>query len=121
MGAGDGPREGRRETSRNQESNQLAPRRDRIPRGPRSRLRCRERGPLVKRLLFFLLVFILAAVFNPVVSCLQRWHIPRALGALSLVLLLLASLAVLSWLVLPPLLEELGQFFTRLSKHWRAI
>jgi putative permease len=74
-------------------------------------------APLTTLLLFFLLVFILAAVLNPVVSRLQRWRIPRPLGALSLVLLFLAAVALLGWLVLPPLLEELAQFFTRLSRN----
>lgn len=74
-------------------------------------------APLTTLLLFFLLVFILAAVLNPVVSRLQRRGIPRALGALCLVLLFLASVALLGWLMLPPLLEELSEFFGRLAKN----
>jgi putative permease len=73
-------------------------------------------APLTTLLLFFLLVFILAAALNPVVSQLQRLGIPRAVSALGLLLFFLASLALLGWLVVPPLLDELSGFFANVGK-----
>jgi putative permease len=52
--------------------------------------------PLTTLLLFFLLVFILAAVLNPVVVKLQRRGIPRIASAVTVAVLVLAGLGLLS-------------------------
>lgn len=71
-------------------------------------------GPLSTLLLSFLLVFILAAVFNPLVVWLHRRGVPRIASAAGLALGILGGLAVLGWLVLPPLGKEIGELFQNL-------
>jgi predicted PurR-regulated permease PerM len=71
-------------------------------------------GPLSTLLLSFLLVFILAAVFNPVVVWLHRRGIPRIVSAAGLALVILGGTALLGWLILPPLGKELGELFRNL-------
>ena len=72
--------------------------------------------PLTTLLLFFLLVFILAAVLNPVVSTLQARGVPRILSAVGLAALFLGFLVLMGWLAVPPLLDQLGTFFTNLGQ-----
>jgi predicted PurR-regulated permease PerM len=71
-------------------------------------------GPLSTLLLSFLLVFILAAVFNPVVVWFHRRGVPRIASAMFLAIGILGGMALLGWLVLPPLGRELGQLFQNL-------
>src|SRR5689334_9228659 len=68
-------------------------------------------GALTTLLLFFLLVFILAAVMNPVVTRLEARGVPRIAGALALAGSVLIVVGVIGWLALPPLLDEVGKFF----------
>src|SRR5438105_6055462 len=88
--------------------------------------------PLATLLLFFLLVFILAAVLNPIAAWLQARGIRRMFGAVLVVFSLLALLAVLACLALPPMLAQisgfvrqittgqirLGQEYERLLRHY---
>lgn len=67
-------------------------------------------APLTTLILFFLLVFILTAVLNPVVVRLQRLGIPRLASALLMAVALLGLLAALGAVGLPPLLSEIGEF-----------
>ena len=53
---------------------------------------------------------LLAYFLDPVVTWLEKWRIPRALGSLLMVLLTLALLAVLGW----SLMERVDQF----SRDW---
>src|SRR5688500_985510 len=55
----------------------------------------RMAAPLTTLILFFLLVFILAAVFNPLVVRLQRRGIPRLASALGLAVCFLTLITVL--------------------------
>lgn len=66
--------------------------------------------PLTTLLLFFLLVFILAAVMNPIVVALQRRGVPRIASAVGVAVLVLVSLGLLGWLMWQPLLGELTRF-----------
>lgn len=67
-------------------------------------------APLTTLLLFFLLVFILAAVLNPVVVRLEKRGIPRIASAVGIAVLFMGVLALLGWLALPPLLDEAAVF-----------
>lgn len=73
-------------------------------------------GPVGTLLLLFLLVFILAAVLNPVVVWLNQRGWPRIMGALAVVGLILAIVGVVGSLAVPPLLNELGSFFGNLDE-----
>ncbi|MFN3649618.1 MAG: AI-2E family transporter [Armatimonadota bacterium] len=73
-------------------------------------------GPLTTLLLFFLLVFILSAVLNPIAVRLAQLGVPRIASAIGLVLLFLVLVLLLFWLALPPLLDELTTFFGRLPE-----
>lgn len=72
-------------------------------------------APAGTLLLLFLLVFILAAVLNPVVVWLQKRGVPRVAGAVLLVAGVMAALALVGTLAVPPLLDELGNFFANLG------
>jgi putative permease len=72
-------------------------------------------GPLTTLLLFFLLVFILAAVLNPIVLRLQRRGVPRIASAIGLAVIALAFLGTLTWLALGPLINEVGHLSENLS------
>lgn len=77
-------------------------------------------GPLTTLLLFFLLVFILAAVINPLAVRMEErgwprpW--PRMVTAMVVALLVLGFLGLLGWLAVPPLIDEAGQFFSKLPE-----
>jgi putative permease len=75
--------------------------------------------PLTTLLLFFLLVFILAAVLNPAVVRLQRFGIPRIVGAIMLAVLFLGLLGLIIWLAWQPLSHELLQFIATLDDRQR--
>lgn len=74
----------------------------------------RMAGPLSTLLLSFLLVFILAAVFNPLVVWLHRRGVPRIASAAGLAVVILGGAVLLGWLLLPPLGKEVGELFRNL-------
>jgi predicted PurR-regulated permease PerM len=78
-------------------------------------------APLTTLLLFFLLVFILSAVLNPIVARLQERGVPRILSAVGLAALLLTILGLLGWLAVPPLLDEVGQLFASSPEKLEAL
>jgi putative permease len=69
--------------------------------------------PLSTLLLFFLLVFILAAVLNPLAVRLERRRIPRIATAIGVVLVLLGLLTLLGAIVFPSLANELGDYLSQ--------
>lgn len=73
-------------------------------------------GPVGTLLLLFLLVFILAAVLNPVVVWLNQRGWPRIMGALAVIGLILTIVGVVGSLAVPPLLNELGSFVGNLDE-----
>lgn len=72
--------------------------------------------PLSTLLLFFLLVFILAAVLNPVVVKLQQRGIPRIASAVGIAVLVLVGLGLIGWGVWQPLLAETTRFVETLDQ-----
>ncbi|MCC2669879.1 MAG: hypothetical protein K0Q72_2350, partial [Armatimonadetes bacterium] len=74
----------------------------------------RMAGPLTTLLLFFLLVFILAAVLNPVVMRLEQRGVPRIVGALGVVFAIVALLGLVGWLAVPPLFDQVAVLFQNL-------
>jgi predicted PurR-regulated permease PerM len=56
-----------------------------------------------------LLVAVLLAYFlDPIVSWLENWHVPRALGSFLIVLVVILSIGVLAWI----LIDRVDSFFT---------
>jgi predicted PurR-regulated permease PerM len=72
--------------------------------------------PLTTLLLSFLLVFILAAVLNPIVVAGQARGIPRIGTTLGIVVGVVALFTVLGYLMMPPLFNEVGNFVEKLSR-----
>lgn len=72
--------------------------------------------PLTALLLSFLLVFILAAVLNPIVVAGEQRGIPRIATTLGIVLLFLGLVILLGYLLVPPLFNEVGNFVQKLSQ-----
>lgn len=66
-------------------------------------------------LLLFFLAFILASAMNPIITGLQRKRVPRPLGIIILYTLILGFLGVLIAAIAPPLIEQSGQLFMRIS------
>ena len=73
-------------------------------------------GPLTTLLLFFLLVFILAAVINPLAVRMQRRGWPRIATALAVAAGFMGFLAVMGLIGFPPLINEVGEFFGTLPE-----
>ncbi len=73
--------------------------------------------PLTTLLLFFLLVFILAAALNPVVARLEQRGVSRVVSAVGLALVFLGAVVLLGALLFPPLVDEVGRFVGSLSNR----
>jgi putative permease len=71
---------------------------------------------LTTLILFFLLVFILAAVLNPIAVALQRRGVPRIVSALGLGVAFIGLVVTLLVLALPPILSEVSTFISRLPE-----
>lgn len=62
---------------------------------------------IVRELIFsFIVAFIIMSAFNPFVTRLERWYIPRALSALCLFIILLTGLGYLFAVLIPPVVQE---------------
>jgi predicted PurR-regulated permease PerM len=66
-------------------------------------------------LLLFFLAFILASAMNPIVTGLQKKKFPRPVAIILLYTVLLSFLGVLIAAIAPPLVEQSGQLFLRIS------
>src|SRR5580700_1106347 len=64
-------------------------------------------------LVTLLMAVLLAYFLDPVVTWLERWRIPRALGSLLMVLITLSLLAFLGW----SLIERIDQFSVDWPKY----
>ena len=60
-------------------------------------------------LLLFAIVILLAIVLNPIMAALERKGIKRGLAILLLAVILGGILALVFWLLIPPLLEQLNE------------
>jgi len=66
-------------------------------------------GAVTLLVLFFGLVFLLAAALNPVVAWLQRRGVPRSISAAAIGLLILGGTVAALWFGVPPLLGQVQQ------------
>jgi putative permease len=72
-------------------------------------------------ILFFVLVFLVAAVLNPVAARLQRHGIPRPVSAAMLGLLIIGAVAAAVWFAIPPLLDEGQQLVRAAPRIWNGL
>ena len=77
-------------------------------------------------LLIIFVAVIIGEAARPIVLRLERWRIPRPLGVLLVLLAVVAILAVLIWIMLTPLVAEVGALssnaplYTRRLQAWIA-
>ena len=72
-------------------------------------------GPLI----LLLLAIIIGEAVRPVVVRLERYHIPRAIGTLLIFLIIIVALGALTWLLINPLVGEIGSLAHNLP-HYQA-
>ncbi len=70
-------------------------------------------------LLPFAAGFVLAYLFHPFVSALNRIGVPRGAGALVVIMVLALFVALMIALILPPLLDELGQLIEKTPAYYQ--
>src|SRR6476659_1910597 len=61
-------------------------------------------------LIIFISMLFAAALSGPVEWAAEHLHLPRALSALGIYIAVFALIAVLGWLVLPPLFNQVAEF-----------
>ena len=72
-------------------------------------------------LLLFAIVILLAMVLNPIIVSLERKGVKRGLAILLLALIFVGVLALVFWLLLPPLLEQLNELIRRTPEYWNRL
>ncbi|MDD4994927.1 MAG: AI-2E family transporter [Patescibacteria group bacterium] len=72
-------------------------------------------------LAIFFVALILAALIDPFADWFQRHRIPRSLAVIFIYVVLLALLAVILFLLIPPLVEEIGQLAANFEHYWEKI
>lgn len=72
-------------------------------------------------LLLFAIVILLAMVLNPVIASLERKGIKRGLAVLLLAVIFVGVLALVFWLLIPPLLEQLNELIRRTPEYWNRL
>src|ERR1700724_1547894 len=72
-------------------------------------------------LLLFAVVILLAMVLNPVIASLERKGIKRGLAVLLLAVIFVGVLALVFWLLIPPLLEQLNELIRRTPEYWNRL
>jgi putative permease len=78
-------------------------------------------GAITFLILYFGLVFLIAAVLNPIVAWLQRHHIPRPIGTVGLVLGIVGILVGVGYLVIPQFTAQAQQFAQNLPGLWNNL
>jgi putative permease len=72
-------------------------------------------------LLLFAIVILLAMVLNPIMAALERKGIKRGLAILLLAVIFGGILALVFWLLIPPLLEQLNELIRRTPEYWNRL
>jgi predicted PurR-regulated permease PerM len=72
-------------------------------------------------LLLFAIVILLATVLNPIIAFLERKGIKRGLAVLLLGVIFVGVLALVFWLLVPPLLEQLNELIRRTPEYWNRL
>jgi putative permease len=75
-------------------------------------------GAITSVLLLFGCVFFIAAALNPAVAWLERRHVPRAVSAAALGLLILGGAAAALWWGAPPLLDQMRNLRAQFPDLW---
>ncbi len=72
-------------------------------------------------ILLFALVFLLAMVLNPIVTWLQKHHVPRFAGVILLILGLVAITATIVIFAIPPLARQTQELVRNAPAVWQGI
>jgi predicted PurR-regulated permease PerM len=72
-------------------------------------------------LIMFVMIGLLAFVLNPVVVWLENRGLKRSMAVPLVVLTLLATLVLVGWLVVPPILAEGNQLAEKMPEYWTNI
>ena len=72
---------------------------------------------LESTLLLFAVVFLVAMVLNPLVAALEKRGLKRPLAVALLLLIVLAVMGLAVFLVMPPLLDQIGEFTRRVPEY----
>ena len=72
-------------------------------------------------ILLFALVFLLAMVLNPIVTWLQKHHVPRFAGVILLILCLVAITATIVIFAIPPLARQTQELVRNGPAVWQGI
>ncbi|HEX8833624.1 MAG TPA: AI-2E family transporter, partial [Abditibacteriaceae bacterium] len=72
-------------------------------------------------LMLFAVVFLLAMILNPVVSGLQKRGIARGLAVVLTIVSLLGVLALMMWLIVPPILEQMNELVAKAPTYGERI
>src|ERR1043166_6713686 len=67
------------------------------------------------------LVFLLAMVWNPIVTWLQKHHVPRFAGVILLILGLIAITATIVIFAIPPLARQTQELVRNAPAVWQGI
>jgi predicted PurR-regulated permease PerM len=65
----------------------------------------------------FAMVILLAMVLNPIIASLERRGIKRGLAVLLFAMIFVGVLALVFWLLIPPLLEQLNELIRRTPEY----
>ena len=76
---------------------------------------------LVEVLLMFAMVFLLAIILNSVVVWLEKRGLKRGLAVGLIMLSFFGSIALGSWLIVPPALKQANQLVTKAPTYWNKI
>ncbi|HOK35535.1 MAG TPA: AI-2E family transporter [Candidatus Pacearchaeota archaeon] len=68
---------------------------------------------------YVLLAFVFASALKPGVDLLEKKKIPRALSAILIFLLFLVFFSCISYLVFPPLINEIQNFISSFPQYWQ--
>lgn len=72
-------------------------------------------------LLLFAIVILLAMVLNPVIAWFESKGVKRGLAVLILAMFFVGALALVSYFLLPPLLEQLNELIRRTPEYWNRV
>lgn len=75
-------------------------------------------GAVTAILFVFFAVFVLAMALNPIVTWLTRHRVPRFAAAILIALLLIVAVALLGWIVIPPMVQEAQDAIQQAPEYW---
>lgn len=72
-------------------------------------------------ILIFLVALVIASAIEPITTRLQRWHIPRAFGVISIYLFAVLVLAFIVYFFIPPVIQEVSHISFDLPAYFQSL